>query len=175
VIALINDVGHSCHWLSEQWVESWNAYEGSKNGYHNTNFLFASYFLSLRQEERYYLKSYICTCTFTLPSFRIWLPGLVKFFPARSSLKRTTLENFFCWLFLADIWSLFFYVHVLYSTLFHLPTLPFHCVGGCWDWTQCPLAFIRGGETLRKWNTFLICQTIEKLEKITGRTKNTDP
>jgi hypothetical protein len=23
--------------------------------------------------------------------------------------------------------------YVLYSTLFHLPTLRFHCGGGCWD------------------------------------------
>jgi hypothetical protein len=26
--------------------------------------------------------------------------------------------------------------YVLYSTLFHLPALRFHCVGGCWDRTQ---------------------------------------
>jgi hypothetical protein len=35
----------------------------------------------------------------------------------------------------------FFYVR--YSTLLHLPPLRFHCVGGCWDWTQdcCDLSF----------------------------------
>jgi hypothetical protein len=26
--------------------------------------------------------------------------------------------------------------YVMYSTLFHLPSLRFHCVGGCWDRTQ---------------------------------------
>ncbi len=25
---------------------------------------------------------------------------------------------------------------LLYSTVHHLPPLRFHCVGGCWDWTQ---------------------------------------
>ncbi len=30
----------------------------------------------------------------------------------------------------------FFSVSVQYSTLFHLPPLRFHCVGGCWDRTQ---------------------------------------
>jgi hypothetical protein len=29
----------------------------------------------------------------------------------------------------------FFYVH--YSTMLHLPPLRFHCVGKCWDRTQC--------------------------------------
>jgi hypothetical protein len=29
-----------------------------------------------------------------------------------------------------------FGIYVLYSTLLHLPPLRFHCVGGCWDWTQ---------------------------------------
>jgi hypothetical protein len=27
----------------------------------------------------------------------------------------------------------FFFFYVCYSTLLHLPTLRFHCVGGCWD------------------------------------------
>ncbi len=35
------------------------------------------------------------------------------------------------------IFSVFFCaVTVLYSTLLHLPPLRFHCVGGCWDWTE---------------------------------------
>ena len=29
-----------------------------------------------------------------------------------------------------------FFMYVLYSTLFYLPPLRFHCVGGCWDRTQ---------------------------------------
>ncbi len=37
---------------------------------------------------------------------------------------------------LQNTWTKFstFYVYVLYSTLFHLSPLRFHCVGGCWDW-----------------------------------------
>ncbi len=31
--------------------------------------------------------------------------------------------------------------YVLYSTLFHLPPLRFHCVGGCWDRTQASCDF----------------------------------
>jgi hypothetical protein len=30
--------------------------------------------------------------------------------------------------------------YVLYSTLFHLPSLRFHCVGGCWDQSSEGLA-----------------------------------
>ncbi len=34
-------------------------------------------------------------------------------------------------------WSFFdFFLYVLNLTLLHLPTLRFHCVGGCWDRTQ---------------------------------------
>jgi hypothetical protein len=29
-----------------------------------------------------------------------------------------------------------FFMYALYSTLLHLPSLRFHCVGGCWDRTQ---------------------------------------
>jgi hypothetical protein len=32
------------------------------------------------------------------------------------------------------VWIFSFYVR--YSTLLHRPPLRFHCVGGCWDWTQ---------------------------------------
>jgi hypothetical protein len=40
----------------------------------------------------------------------------------------------------------FFYV--LYSTLFHLPTLTLHCVGGCWDRTVDNCDFGNGSQTL---------------------------
>jgi hypothetical protein len=34
-----------------------------------------------------------------------------------------------------------FFMHVLYSTLLHLQSLRFHCVGGCWDKTQDSCGF----------------------------------
>jgi hypothetical protein len=37
---------------------------------------------------------------------------------------------------------------VLYATLFHLPPLRFHCVGGCWDRTQDSCDFGIGSQTL---------------------------
>ncbi len=45
-------------------------------------------------------------------------------------------------IFVSDSASLFLWLllsnsfHVLYSTLLYLPSLRFHCVGGCWDRTQ---------------------------------------
>jgi hypothetical protein len=33
-------------------------------------------------------------------------------------------------------WIFFMCVPVLYSTLLYLPSVRFHCVGGCWDRTQ---------------------------------------
>jgi hypothetical protein len=34
------------------------------------------------------------------------------------------------------LWGNFWFLYVLYSTLFHLPPFRFHYVGGCWDQTQ---------------------------------------
>jgi hypothetical protein len=50
----------------------------------------------------------------------------------KASTLRQDKINFLKWDFL-DFLE-FFYVR--YSTLLHLPTLRFNCVGGCWDRTQ---------------------------------------
>ncbi len=42
----------------------------------------------------------------------------------------------------------FGFLYVLYSTLFHLPLLRFHCVGGCWDQSQDSCDFGIGCQTL---------------------------
>ncbi len=39
---------------------------------------------------------------------------------------------------------------VLYSILHHLPSLRFHCVGGCWDRTQDGCDFDIGSWTLKQ-------------------------
>ncbi len=49
-------------------------------------------------------------------------------------------------IFRRGIFMNFFYV--LYSTLFHLPPLRFHCVGGCWDPSQDYCDFGIGSQTL---------------------------
>jgi hypothetical protein len=41
-----------------------------------------------------------------------------------------------------------FSFYVLYSTLFHLPPLRVHCVGGCWDRTQDSCDYGIGCQTL---------------------------
>ncbi len=41
-----------------------------------------------------------------------------------------------------------FFLYVLYSTLLHVPPLRFHCVGGCWDWTQDCCDFGIGSQML---------------------------
>jgi hypothetical protein len=41
------------------------------------------------------------------------------------------------------------FLNELYLTLLHLPSLRFHCVGGCWDRTQGRCDFGIGSETLR--------------------------
>jgi hypothetical protein len=75
---------------------SWKAHGGSKNGYHNANF--HSPLTSSRWDRKKDITwslIYVQYIVHLLPSFRIRLPGLVKFFSARSSLKITTSENFF--------------------------------------------------------------------------------
>jgi hypothetical protein len=47
-----------------------------------------------------------------------------------------------------NIFPLFREIIVLYSTLFHLPPLCFHCVGGCRDQTQDYCDFDIGTQTL---------------------------
>ncbi len=44
-----------------------------------------------------------------------------------------------------DFWGFF-----MYSTLFHLQALRFHCVGGCWDRTQDSCDFGIGSQTTLK-------------------------
>ncbi len=57
----------------------------------------------------------------------------------------TCTSNFF----LRGIFEDFFFFYVRYSTLFHLPPLGFHCVGGCWDRTQDSYDYDIGCQTLQ--------------------------
>jgi hypothetical protein len=61
--------------------------------------------------------------------------------PASVILSTITLIAFFfsfCFLFVKGgfFWFFLLFYVVRYSTLFHLPPLRFHYVGGCWDRTQ---------------------------------------
>ncbi len=79
-------------------------------------------------------------------SFKFWpLARATVNFLCSGILFQVTIVLAEC-LWYHDVWLLsfcmgiyeylFLFIYVLYSTLFHMPTLRFHCVGGCWDRTE---------------------------------------
>ncbi len=66
----------------------------------------------------------------------------------------------------------FFFMYVLYSTLFHLPPLRFHCVGGCWDRTQESCDFGIGCQTLEPLG--YISSTLGYISSTLGYISSTD-